>query len=238
MKFYHTPNLTILNSALVKVYSNITRDFEESKHFREYDRAQTYLKKTVYFVEKNLIEALLLLKKDFSYSATTTEDFKGKDISNWFLIDGSIGIENVAHKSNHFCISVAIRRDNKIIATMFYNPVKNEAIACEAGFGLMYNNQKIRYSESTLSGYNNLVVEQDVLKTEKAKELLNNKLQISSALEFDIALVCAKRLKAVILTKQSYESIANTSCGLMIKESQIPVKEIAENIVVIGKFDK
>ncbi len=236
MKFFHTPNLTILSTSLNKVYSNIVRDFEEAKHFREYEKSKRYLGKMVYFIEKNVLEHLLALKKNFSHQTTTNGKVEGQDISNYFIIDASLGIENIYYKSNQFTVSASIARDGNIISTILYNPVKNETIACEKDFGLLYNNQKIRHSDSEKSSYSKVVVEQSVLQENNATQIYNNKLEISTALELEVALACAKRILGVVLSKQSYENILNSYCKLLIEETKIPVKHIG-NIVVLGNVE-
>ncbi len=236
MKFFHTPNLTILNTSLNKVYNNIVRDFEEAKHFREYEKSKSYLGKMVYYIEKNVLENLLTLKKNFSHQTTTGGKIEGQDISNYFIVDASLGVENIYYKSNQFTVSASIARDGKIISTILYNPVKNETIACEKDFGLLYNNQKIRHLALEKNSYNKVVVEQSVLQELETKQIYNHKLEISTALELEVALACAKRILGVVLSKQSYENSLNSYCKLLIEESKIPVKQVG-NVVVLGNIE-
>ncbi len=68
-----------------------------------------------------------------------------------FIIDPIDGTTNFMQDFRCSCISVALCKENDVIAGVVYNPYTNEVFSAEKGKGAYLNGEKIKVSERTLS---------------------------------------------------------------------------------------
>ncbi|AIT10068.1 inositol monophosphatase [Candidatus Francisella endociliophora] len=75
--------------------------------------------------------------------------FGNKDSRFTWIIDPIDGTNNFVHGLPHCCISIAIKKDNDIVAGVIYNPFLDLMFSAYKGEGAQLNGQRIRVSQKT-----------------------------------------------------------------------------------------
>ena len=96
-------------------------------------------------VEEILIEELQKARPNYSILSEEVGKIKNDEEFKW-IIDPIDGTSNFLHGIPHFAISVALEHDNKIIAGLIFDPIKDEMFLAEKGNGSYLNNKRIRVS--------------------------------------------------------------------------------------------
>ena len=149
-----SPNLNLMIKASEKASKILIRDFGEV------EKLQVSLKGPNNFVtnadrkvEKIIIEELEKSKKNFSILTEESGFIKNKDKDNFWIIDPIDGTTNFLNGVPHFCISIALLFEKKIIAGVIYDPIKDEIFYAEKNGGSFLNNKSIRVSKkNNISG--------------------------------------------------------------------------------------
>jgi myo-inositol-1(or 4)-monophosphatase len=127
--------------------------------------AGTFLKKRIGKIKKvsykgrmNLVTDVdkrcedLILKKIKSvypgHKILSEESGKGgADKSEWlWLIDPLDGTTNYVHGFNFFCVSIALMKNNTLLAGAVYDPMRNELFSAAKGAGAFLNRKRIKVS--------------------------------------------------------------------------------------------
>jgi len=98
--------------------------------------------------EKMIVE---IIKKHFPDHAIIAEEggaSQTKQDYTWF-IDPLDGTTNFIQNLPHFSVSIALRKNSKIIAGVVFNPVLNEMFSAAAGKGAYLNEQPIQVNNDT-----------------------------------------------------------------------------------------
>jgi myo-inositol-1(or 4)-monophosphatase len=66
-------------------------------------------------------------------------------IPHWF-VDPIDGTNNFAHGVPHFCVSIALRSEDKVVVGTVYDPLKDEMFAAYRGGGVTLNGRSVRVS--------------------------------------------------------------------------------------------
>jgi len=69
---------------------------------------------------------------------------EGTDKTHTWIVDPLDGTTNFLHGIPHFCISIALQREDKIVAGVIYNPINDEFFTAEHGKGAFCNDRRIR----------------------------------------------------------------------------------------------
>jgi len=64
-----------------------------------------------------------------------------------WIIDPLDGTSNYVHSFPHFAISIAIKKNDKLEASLVYDPIRNELFTAVNGKGAHLNNRRIRVSD-------------------------------------------------------------------------------------------
>jgi myo-inositol-1(or 4)-monophosphatase len=70
----------------------------------------------------------------------------GTDAHHRWIVDPLDGTTNFLHGIPHFSISIALERDQEIIAGLIYEPVRDEMFWAEKGAGAFLNDRRLRVS--------------------------------------------------------------------------------------------
>ena len=69
---------------------------------------------------------------------------EGSDKSHTWIVDPLDGTTNFLHGMPHFAVSIALKRDDSIIAGVVYNPANDDLFLAEKGKGAFFNDQRLR----------------------------------------------------------------------------------------------
>lgn len=147
-----SPLLNVLTSSIQRAARGLVRDFGEVENL------QVSRKGVGDFVsladkrsEQMLMELLNKARPDFGFlaeeSGITQAEKPGGD-TTW-IIDPLDGTMNFLHGLPHFCITVAAKKQDEIIACATYDPVRDEMFVAEKGQGAYLNNRRLRVSVRT-----------------------------------------------------------------------------------------
>ena len=121
------------------------------RDFGEVENLQVSLKGPANFVtaadrraEEILRGELLKARPGYCFLGEEGGLQEGTDKSHTWIVDPLDGTTNFLHGIPHFCISIALQREDKIVAGVIYNPINDEFFTAEHGKGAFCNDRRIR----------------------------------------------------------------------------------------------
>jgi myo-inositol-1(or 4)-monophosphatase len=137
--------MNMMLAAARKAGRSLARDFGEVEHL------QVSLKGPSDFVsaadkkaEKILYDELVKARHGYGFLMEESGLVEGPDKSHRWIIDPLDGTTNFLHSIPHFAISVALQRDNELVAGLIYNPANGDLFTAEKGKGAFFNDRRIR----------------------------------------------------------------------------------------------
>jgi myo-inositol-1(or 4)-monophosphatase len=121
------------------------------RDFGEVENLQVSLKGPANFVtaadrraEEILCGELLKARPGYCFLGEEGGLQEGPDKTHTWIVDPLDGTTNFLHGIPHFCISIALQREDKIVAGVIYNPINDEFFTAEHGKGAFCNDRRIR----------------------------------------------------------------------------------------------
>ena len=143
----------MLHSALINVMVKAARRAGRSlKHdLNEIEHLQVSLKGPANFVsladkraEEMLYTDLAKARPGYGFVGEEGGAREGTDKSHTWIVDPLDGTTNFLHGIPQFAISIALQREDTIIAGVVYNPANDELYIAERGKGAFLNDQRLR----------------------------------------------------------------------------------------------
>ena len=143
----------MLQSALLNVMIKAARRAGRSlkRDLGEIENLQVSLKGPANFVtaadrraEEILRGELLKARPGYCFLGEEGGLQKGTDKTHTWIVDPLDGTTNFLHGIPHFYISIALQREDKIVAGVIYNPINDEFFTAEHGKGAFCNDRRIR----------------------------------------------------------------------------------------------
>ncbi|MGH6679244.1 MAG: inositol monophosphatase family protein [Bradyrhizobium sp.] len=143
----------MLHSALINVMVKAARRAGRSlKHdLGEIEHLQVSLKGPANFVsladkraEEMLCADLAKARPGYGFIGEEGGNREGTDKSHTWIVDPLDGTTNFLHGIPQFAISIALQREDAIIAGVIYNPANDELYIAERGKGAFLNDQRLR----------------------------------------------------------------------------------------------
>jgi myo-inositol-1(or 4)-monophosphatase len=123
------------------------------RDFGEVEQLQVSLKGPGEFVSAADLKAERLLKRELTharpgYGRLFEEGAaeEGSDARHRWIVDPLDGTTNFLHGIPHFSISLALERDDEIVAGIVYEPIRDEMFWTEKGGGAFLNDHRLRVS--------------------------------------------------------------------------------------------
>src|SRR3954467_4605016 len=140
-----SPLLNVMIKAARKAARTLKRDFGEVEHL------QVSLKGPANFVtaadrraEEILREELLQARPGYGFYGEEGGRREGTDKTHTWIVDPLDGTTNFLHGIPHFAISIALEREDTIVAGVIYNPANDEFFTAEKGKGAFFNDHRMR----------------------------------------------------------------------------------------------
>jgi myo-inositol-1(or 4)-monophosphatase len=140
-----SPLLNVMIKAARKAARTLKRDFGEVEHL------QVSLKGPANFVtaadrraEQILLEELTLARPGYSFLGEEGGRREGTDKTHTWIVDPLDGTTNFLHGIPHFAISIALEREDTVVAGLVYNPANDDLFTAERGKGAFLNDQRLR----------------------------------------------------------------------------------------------
>lgn len=143
----------MLRSALLNVMVSAARKAARSlkRDFGEIEKLQVSLKGPGNFVtaadrkaEEILREELAKARPGYGFLGEEGGRVDGSDKTNTWIVDPLDGTTNFLHGIPQFAISIALERNDTIVAGLIYNPATDELFMGERGKGAFLNDQRLR----------------------------------------------------------------------------------------------
>ncbi len=137
--------LNVMIAAARKAGRSLKRDFGEVEHL------QVSLKGPANFVsaadrraEEMLRQELAKARPGYGFIGEEGGRVEGSDKTHDWIVDPLDGTTNFLHGIPQFAISIALQREDTIVAGLVYNPVTEELFTAERGKGAFLNDQRLR----------------------------------------------------------------------------------------------
>src|SRR3954470_15852037 len=143
----------MLQSALMNVMIKAARRAGRSlkRDLGEIENLQVSLKGPANFVsladkraEEMLLTDLLKARPGYGFIGEEGGPRVGDDKTHTWIVDPLDGTTNFLHGIPQFAISIALQREDTIIAGVIYNPANEELYTAERGKGAFLNDQRMR----------------------------------------------------------------------------------------------
>ncbi len=222
---YINPSINILSKSLRNIGRNILRDFSEVEKLQSSIRGtEDFSRKAIIKIKQKIQIVLSEFKPNYSFQFSDTNNIKEKS-NDFFFVCPLNGFINFSHAIPHFCMSISMSENSKIVTELIYDPIKDEMFYASEGKGAYLNDSRIRVSlrskiENSLLIVNNI---------EKTKESLKVKekfifLRETGCSNLDKCYVASGRSEALIqMNLKNNEFIPGT---LIIREAG----GVAENL--------
>jgi myo-inositol-1(or 4)-monophosphatase len=140
-----SPLMTVMTDAVIKASRMLKRDFGEVENLQVSRKGPgDFVTKADRKAEEILREVLEKARPGYGFVMEEAGIVEGTDISHRWHIDPLDGTTNFLHGIPHFCISVALEREGRIVAGVVYDPAKDEMFVAERGKGAYCNNRRLR----------------------------------------------------------------------------------------------
>ncbi len=143
----------MLHSALINVMVKAARHAGRSlkRDLGEVEHLQVSLKGPANFVtladkraEEIIYADLAKARPGYGFIGEEGGTREGTDKSHTWIVDPLDGTTNFLHGIPQFAISIALKREDTIIAGVIYNPANDELYIAERGKGAFLNDQRLR----------------------------------------------------------------------------------------------
>ena len=121
------------------------------RDFGELEKLQVSLKGPANFVtaadrraEETLYQELTKARPGYGFLGEEGGAREGADKTHRWIVDPLDGTTNFLHGIPQFAISIALEREDSIVAGLIYNPANEEMFIAEKGKGAFMNEQRIR----------------------------------------------------------------------------------------------
>jgi myo-inositol-1(or 4)-monophosphatase len=142
---HHSALLNVMIAAARKAARALKRDFGEL------EKLQVSLKGPANFVsaadrraEETLYAELSKARPGYSFLGEEGGAREGADKTHRWIVDPLDGTTNFLHGIPQFAISIALEREDAVVAGLVYNPATDEMFIAEKGKGAFLNEQRIR----------------------------------------------------------------------------------------------
>ncbi len=148
----------MLRSALLNVMLAAARKTARAlkRDFGELENLQVSVKGPANFVtaadrraEETLFAELSKARPGYSFIGEEGGRRDGADKTHTWIVDPLDGTTNFLHGIPQFAISIALEREQTIVAGLVYNPITDETFMAERGKGAFLNEQRIRVAART-----------------------------------------------------------------------------------------
>lgn len=137
--------MNIMINAVTKASRGLVRDFGELDNIKVSRKGSNdFLTSADLRSEKVIIQELTKVRPDYSILSEESGLQVGENKEYCWLIDPLDGTVNFVRGIPFWCISLALKRGDSVIAGVVYDPLRNECFFAEEGKGAFLNNRRLR----------------------------------------------------------------------------------------------
>jgi myo-inositol-1(or 4)-monophosphatase len=141
----HSALLNVMIAAARKTARALKRDFGEIEKLQVSLKGPgNYVSAADKRAEETLYAELAKARPGYGFIGEEGGRRDGADRTHTWIVDPLDGTTNFLHGVPHFAISIALQRDDALVAGVVYNPVTDEMFVAEKGKGAFVNEHRIR----------------------------------------------------------------------------------------------
>jgi myo-inositol-1(or 4)-monophosphatase len=141
----HSALLNVMIAAARKTARTLKRDFGEIEKLQVSLKGPgNYVSAADKRAEETLYAELSKARPGYGFVGEEGGRRDGPDKTNTWIVDPLDGTTNFLHGVPHFAISIALQREDALVAGVVYNPVTDEMFVAEKGKGAFVNEHRIR----------------------------------------------------------------------------------------------
>jgi myo-inositol-1(or 4)-monophosphatase len=141
----HSATLNVMISAARKAARSLKRDFGEVERLQVSVKGPgNFASAADHRAEEILREALVKARPGYGFLGEEGGRVEGSDGTHTWIVDPLDGTTNFLHGIPQFAISIALEREQAIVAGLVYNPATDELFTAERGKGAVLNDRRLR----------------------------------------------------------------------------------------------
>ncbi len=137
--------LNVMVQAAFKAGKSLSRDFGEVQNLQVSVKGPgDYVSQADRKAEKIVKDELLKARPTYGFLGEESDEIKGTDGAHRWIVDPLDGTTNFLHGIPQFAVSIALERNNEIVAGVVFNPATDELFTAEKGGGAFLNDRRLR----------------------------------------------------------------------------------------------
>ncbi len=137
--------LNVMVDAVRKAARSLVRDFGEVENLQVSHKGPAdFVSAADRKAEAILREELSRVRPTYGFLLEEGGVVEGSDPTHTWIVDPLDGTTNFLHGIPQFAISVALKRNEQIVAGVVYNPILDELYVAERGGGAFLNDRRLR----------------------------------------------------------------------------------------------
>ncbi len=137
--------LNVMVDAVRKAGRSLVRDFGEVENLQVSHKGPAdYVSAADRKAEQILRDELSRVRPGYGFLLEESGVVEGTDPTHTWIVDPLDGTTNFLHGIPIFAISVALQRNDQIVAGVIYNPIMDELYVAERGAGAFVNDRRLR----------------------------------------------------------------------------------------------
>jgi myo-inositol-1(or 4)-monophosphatase len=142
-----SPLINVMVNAAYKAAKGLLHDFREVEHLQVSRKGPADFVSTAdHQAERTLKAELSKARPSFGFLMEESGVTAGSDATCRWVVDPLDGTTNFLHGIPHFCISIALEKEDELVAGVIYEPTRDEMYWAEKGGGAFMNDRRIRVS--------------------------------------------------------------------------------------------
>lgn len=139
--------LTVMMRAAQAATKSLSRDFEELEHLQVSARGtQQFVQAATHKSADTLKTALLKARPAYGLLMEGDGEILSQDGQHRWIVHPLDGSDNFGHSVPHFGISIALERNEELVAGLVYDVAHQRCYSAEKGAGCFVNGQRLRVS--------------------------------------------------------------------------------------------
>ena len=137
--------LNVMVQAAMKAGRSLARDFGEVQNLQVSLKGPgDYVSQADRRAEQIIHAELSRARPDFGFLMEESGEIESKDGQHRWLVDPLDGTTNFLHGIPLFAVSIALERNDEIVAGVIFNPATDELYTTERGGGAFLNDRRLR----------------------------------------------------------------------------------------------
>ena len=140
-------NMNVMIKAARKAGRSLVKDFREVENLQVSAKgAGDFVSRADREAERIIKEELRGARPNYGWLGEETGEDAGEDPTRRWIVDPLDGTTNFLHGLPHWAVSIALEHKGEIVASVVFDPAKDELFTAEKGGGAFMNDQRLRVS--------------------------------------------------------------------------------------------